>query len=199
MVFHLARIILEGMIDLPSLQVFQAIVDINLIEDSKGLVKLLPKLANKVIVAFEKHIDIHHLAFPFVNKPLTVGRAYFVDFSTRSTQDNQNIQPKVVCLVNSNASFIVSRISSQTIHATLLRVKMDSCTRPIIIGMMFVESLSLIALDLEPFPFIIVTLIRVQSLQNVTSKIPCISFSCGGKNYLFSLINEMSCYKGYQL
>ena len=49
---------LEGKADLPSLQVFQAVVDVHVAEDVEDLANLRASLADAAIIAFGKHTEI---------------------------------------------------------------------------------------------------------------------------------------------
>lgn len=77
---------LEGKMDFPSLQFFQAIIKVSLAKDFKELFTLQAKLATKAIATFEKQLGTHTHAFPSLDVPLVAATTYFADVFARSTR-----------------------------------------------------------------------------------------------------------------
>jgi hypothetical protein len=103
---------LEGKADLPSLQVFQAVVDVHVAEDVEDLANLRASLADAAIIAFGKHINIPPSTVSAVDTSFSnyaTGAAYLADIFRRHAHKRHNLQPRIVQLMNDKSLFVVSR------------------------------------------------------------------------------------------
>ena len=162
-VLHLVGRMLEGKADLPSLQVSQAVVDILVAEEVEDLTNLRASLADAEIIAFGKHIDIPPSSISAVDTSFlnyAAGAAHLADISARPARERHNLQAGVVRLMNDKSLFVVSRADMPTIHATPLRVMMNSDAQPVMIGKGFADSFGLKPTKLDPCPFTIMISVR---------------------------------------
>jgi len=69
------------------------------------------------------------------------------------------MQPRVICLVNDNAIFVVSCTENHTNCNMPVKAIKDLSLQPIMIGKQLAKTLSLTYVDLESDTFIILTLV----------------------------------------
>jgi hypothetical protein len=153
-VFHLAGSMLEGKVPIPSMEVLQAVIAPPT-EDE--LVALRAKLAAEAISIFEANAAPTPPLQPSVDQSLISGVAYLSDIAARSARERRGVRPGVVRLVNDDGVMVVGRTDGNSTRATPLRVMLDSGAQPVMIGKQLAQDLGLVASDLEPCPFTIVT------------------------------------------
>ena len=153
-VFHLAGSMLEGKVPMPSQEVSQAVMATPT-EDE--LVAIRAKLAAEAISIFEANAAPTPSLQPSEDQSLISGVAYLSDIAARSARERRGVRPGVVRLVNDDGVMVVARTDGNSTTATPLRVMLDSGAQPVMIGKQLAQDLGLLAADLEPCPFTIVT------------------------------------------
>ena len=153
-VFHLAGSMLEGKVPIPSMEVSQAVIAPPTEEE---LVALRAKLAAEAISIFEANAAPTPPLQPSEDQSLISGVAYLSDIAARSARERRGVRPGVVRLVNDDGVMVVGRTDGNSTRATPLRVMLDSGAQPVMIGKQLAQDLGLVAADLEPCPFTIVT------------------------------------------
>ena len=121
------------------------------------LVAMRAKLVVEAISIFEANAVSTPTVQSSEDQSLISGVAYLSDMAARLARARRSVCPGVIRLVNDDGVMVVGRTDGNSTRATPLRVMLDSGAQPIMIGKHLAQDLGIVASDLEPCPFTIVT------------------------------------------
>ena len=137
--------------------VAQATADLHTTKDLEEAARWRARFAAEAIASFDIYASNGPEPTSSYDSPASAGAAYRSDIAAQPSREHQGIRLGVVHIVNDSNILVVSRTGGNTIRVAPQCVMMDSGAQPVIISKKLAHNFWVMADDLAPCPFTIVT------------------------------------------